>query len=333
MKVHIQDPCKENWNEMTPQEQGRHCAKCDKVVVDFTKMNDYEILSHVNGNSNTCGRFHNWQVEKELTLPKLHNPWTRWIKNAAFSGFLFGGALSGKSQDTAQVDTVIQTTQVEPIDIVSQPTRVVKGIIHQPEDSIHQLKELQFSIDSFRLSLAIVSDELSFDIPDSVKGNSLRIYALSDSTKTELTLPIFPNDTTTFELVFDEEWKIAPMVNWSCNTVVSSPQYEIITIENVISGFMVLGRPKQINAEQTPPFGMRFPTNKNILRDVKNISGIEDKSNQLTDSQTLHQYTKASKDLVVYNKRKSSVWWWLLPIPLLLFFAGYYWKKQRDYTD
>ena len=95
-------------------------------------MDDHGILSHFNSNNNTCGRFQHWQMEKELTLPTLHNPWTKWIKNAAFSSFLFGGAITAKSQDTAQVDTVIQTTQVEPIDTVFQPTRVVKGVIHQP---------------------------------------------------------------------------------------------------------------------------------------------------------------------------------------------------------
>lgn len=32
----IKNPCSESWAGMTPQDNGRHCAKCDKVVVDLT---------------------------------------------------------------------------------------------------------------------------------------------------------------------------------------------------------------------------------------------------------------------------------------------------------
>ena len=40
----IPEPCHENWNKMTPQEQGRHCAVCSKVVVDFTKKTPTSTL-------------------------------------------------------------------------------------------------------------------------------------------------------------------------------------------------------------------------------------------------------------------------------------------------
>jgi len=308
VKVHIQEPCQENWNQMTPQEQGRHCAKCDKVVVDFTNMDNHMILSHFNSNNNTCGRFQHWQLEKELTLPTLHNPWTKCIKNAAFSSFLFGGAITAKSQDTAQVDTVIQTTHVEPIDTVFQPTRVVKGVIHQPEDSIHRLNELQFSIDSFQLSLPVISNELSFDIPDSVIGNSLTIYALSDSTKTELALHIFQNDTTTFELVFDEEWTIQPSVLWEWpgykNTFSPITTTETWIYGGFTTGFTIMEPP----IESTPFNSSSWIHNKvsnpenHVTIDPK--TGIGRKNNDSIEELKMQQTSKASKDLVVYNKRK-----------------------------
>ena len=36
MKITIPTPCHENWNEMTPNEMGRHCTVCSKTVKDFT---------------------------------------------------------------------------------------------------------------------------------------------------------------------------------------------------------------------------------------------------------------------------------------------------------
>lgn len=36
--LQINKPCHENWDAMTPNERGRHCASCNKTVVDLTAM-------------------------------------------------------------------------------------------------------------------------------------------------------------------------------------------------------------------------------------------------------------------------------------------------------
>ncbi|MGG5616684.1 hypothetical protein ACPDHI_10415 [Myroides odoratimimus] len=36
-RIEIPEPCHEDWDKMAPQDKGRHCAVCDKVVVDFSK--------------------------------------------------------------------------------------------------------------------------------------------------------------------------------------------------------------------------------------------------------------------------------------------------------
>ncbi|TNE79464.1 MAG: energy transducer TonB [Bacteroidetes bacterium] len=55
---HIQKPCSENWEKMSPAEQGRHCAKCSLTVLDFTSMSDNEVLNvlHNRQGQRTCGR-------------------------------------------------------------------------------------------------------------------------------------------------------------------------------------------------------------------------------------------------------------------------------------
>ena len=46
--LHIADPCHESWDAMTPNRQGRHCASCDKTVVDVTAMAPTEARTYLN---------------------------------------------------------------------------------------------------------------------------------------------------------------------------------------------------------------------------------------------------------------------------------------------
>lgn len=64
----IPEPCHENWNAMTPDEQGRFCSLCSKSVTDFTQMSNDEIIIYlkVNKEEKVCGRFRTDQLKKKL---------------------------------------------------------------------------------------------------------------------------------------------------------------------------------------------------------------------------------------------------------------------------
>ena len=72
--ISIPDPCHENWDAMTPAQQGRHCGACQKTVIDFTLMTDGQILDVIkkaNGR-HPCGRYLTSQLNRKLidTRPK-----------------------------------------------------------------------------------------------------------------------------------------------------------------------------------------------------------------------------------------------------------------------
>ena len=66
-KITIPKPCHENWNKMTPNDNGRFCGSCSKNVVDFTNMMPDEIQMYFQQHSNVCGRFKNSQLNS-LTI-------------------------------------------------------------------------------------------------------------------------------------------------------------------------------------------------------------------------------------------------------------------------
>ncbi len=88
--LHIPKPCHEDWNAMTPTQQGRHCTSCSKEVTDFSIMTDVEILKHLTkASSNACGRFTNDQLLRPLQPTKIEKKkgW-QWLMATVASLFV-----------------------------------------------------------------------------------------------------------------------------------------------------------------------------------------------------------------------------------------------------
>jgi len=72
--IRIPNLCNEDWNKMTPNDNGRFCDTCKLTVVDFTKMSDDQIKNYLLNNGYVCGRFDCTQVDTshESTLELLN---------------------------------------------------------------------------------------------------------------------------------------------------------------------------------------------------------------------------------------------------------------------
>ncbi|MBS1781276.1 MAG: carboxypeptidase regulatory-like domain-containing protein [Bacteroidetes bacterium] len=70
IQISIPNPCHEDWNKMTPAEQGRFCNSCQKVVTDFTSFTDAQLHSFFSDRSKqVCGRFYNHQLNIPISVP------------------------------------------------------------------------------------------------------------------------------------------------------------------------------------------------------------------------------------------------------------------------
>ena len=71
----IGSPCEEDWNKMTPNQEGRHCDVCDKTVVDLTQKTQPEMVAIFESKGgDMCGRM--WMPKAAKVtggpLPVLH---------------------------------------------------------------------------------------------------------------------------------------------------------------------------------------------------------------------------------------------------------------------
>jgi TonB family protein len=78
MKITVPDPCSENWQAMTPGEQGKFCQRCCKAVIDFTNKANGEIIEVLAKGNKVCGKFRTEQLSPVTPLG-------RWKRLRAFA--------------------------------------------------------------------------------------------------------------------------------------------------------------------------------------------------------------------------------------------------------
>jgi hypothetical protein len=126
----IADPCHEDWNKMTPVEQGRYCSSCQKNVVDFTTQSDEEIISFFNKyDGSACGRFTDDQLDRPIQQIEL-KPASSFLKYAAgllLPAFLF--ATKAKAQFKEQMSKQVGDTVCMPNSNIDDLTVITVGMV------------------------------------------------------------------------------------------------------------------------------------------------------------------------------------------------------------
>lgn len=179
LRLSIPEPCHENWEMMSAAEKGRHCDKCSKTVVDFTGMSDGAITDYFEANTNICGRFQPYQLNRPLS----HNNYSLQKFSAVRTGLYAGLMLSLlKSNDVVGQDTglampdTVKKMQI-PAPVFCFPwNRSVNGNIIQPNDSNLRVKRMKVSADTFSIEIDLSTTSLfTFTLPVTQRGDSIDV--------------------------------------------------------------------------------------------------------------------------------------------------------------
>lgn len=173
--VTIPKPCHEDWDMMTPMEQGRHCMVCNKVVTDFTSMTNQEILNYFRtGKENVCGRIGDEQLQRlqpYIPLPKKAKVFLYALAIAFFTELPLN--VFGQEPQKANQATSIQYGEVygrvtnengEPLDFATVralENGIIKGGAKTDENGNFKINYLKPSEYTIRVTYAgYVGEEL-----------------------------------------------------------------------------------------------------------------------------------------------------------------------------
>lgn len=160
-QLQVAEPCHENWENMTPVEQGKFCGSCQKQVVDFTTMNDRQIAEFFKKptTGSVCGRFMNDQLERDIEIPKKRIPWVKYFFSIALPAFFFSRANAqkmGKPKLTEATDTITRPVETDRIMLgMVVPDRIV------PEEN---KKVIPGDMENMKLKVWVVDEQTAMPV-------------------------------------------------------------------------------------------------------------------------------------------------------------------------
>ncbi len=139
IRISIENPCHEDWDNMTPETQGRFCNSCEKIVVDFTHFSDSEILQYFAKpkTEKICGRFNQDQLTPKIApIPIQPKPSMQLLHFTYILIVVLGVGITSCNSETTQgeirvlpttSDTSQKPTIQSPITIPTQESKLLMG--------------------------------------------------------------------------------------------------------------------------------------------------------------------------------------------------------------
>lgn len=223
IQLSIPEPCQQDWNKMTPNEQGRFCTSCSKKVVDFSSMSDTALLQYFNNlkDSNVCGRVYTDQLERSIQpLAKPRKKiFAYWQYLLAFVLMLTkgqwakaqGGISKGEMKAITKIgDTIMFPTQTpitNEIMVGGLTSRRARGVEELMADKIQELQIIDTaglpiqsaSVTLFPANKTFVTDEEGYaDISHYPLTDSIEVSAIG-YTSNKLSVKNIRNDQVVLE--------------------------------------------------------------------------------------------------------------------------------------
>ncbi|WP_433835009.1 hypothetical protein [Flavobacterium anhuiense] len=242
-KITIPEPCHENWDQMTPNENGRFCMSCSKTVIDFTSMLPEEIQHYFiqNQNEKICGRFKQSQLDNiTIQIPnRILYSQTNYHKMFLLALFISMGTTlfscqdkEGNKQKIDKIEVVEDKKEDENIkQITPPPVPPLKQNNNDHNEKIIHRTTGEVVLENQTKSNPTNCEKIVYDkYKSSSKINDQKIVAQNPITEGDLyitgavieTKADYPNGISAFNDFFIQEFKMPEKVENIKNRIIIS---------------------------------------------------------------------------------------------------------------
>jgi hypothetical protein len=131
IRLSIQNPCHEKWENFISTASGGFCQSCNKNVMDFTKKTDLEIIKFLKRKpANSCGRFRPEQL-KAYSIPgnyRLSIKPSRMLLRAGFISLLIA-FINKPTMAQTPAKPVTEQTPAQKLKASPGGKRFISGIV------------------------------------------------------------------------------------------------------------------------------------------------------------------------------------------------------------
>jgi hypothetical protein len=194
--LQIPEPCEQDWDKMSPEGNGRYCQQCTKVVVDFSKLTDDQIISYLQSQKKeVCGRVRMTESQLNREYIFVHqntSPFRNVVFRYSIAGLLTFATLKGAAQKNINPTTL--EVQKDNTGKIQQGLDVGKS---NHKEKINLRVQDQFtgkSLEQSYLKIGVTGEIIkpvngslfAYEIPDSLKNKTLAIYFYCPGYETEV---------------------------------------------------------------------------------------------------------------------------------------------------
>lgn len=191
LSISIPSPCHENWSNMTPREKGRFCSNCQKVVVDFTKMSNQEIVNHLTSEKKVCGQFRSSQLNRSIQINPTKTTFYFPYQIAVASLLLLTSPSCGQDGNKQRVELKQTKGEVDLKADTKEKNR--KGFLTDEEGNGIAERPITIQYNSKDAFYTFTDKSGYFYFPESIQINSIKYYVLTGVEK--VTVKASPNTT------------------------------------------------------------------------------------------------------------------------------------------
>ena len=190
LKLSMNSPCGETFENFTPTTRGGFCSSCSKEVIDFTSMTDQEIIDFFyNHNGKACGRFHESQLKsyylKDTINPTYKNYAAIGVIGLSLASFLASSTAAAQDKKPPQIKVWNQAKDsAKVLDVSKNKPATVEGIVSDSEGGLPGASVL--------LKGTIFGTETDFDgkfkFPKPLKSGDVLIFSYLGFETVEITI-------------------------------------------------------------------------------------------------------------------------------------------------